>query len=273
LRCPEVDAVVVSLKSVESKPALGNALPCRGKSGCVARRFRTVVVQDLLHLRFTDAGNIGPVMDALRADSADAIVLVTPAFPETGRTVYSGNLFVGSVPLNESPLKDHPLNPMHDSNLVRVLARQSKNQNWSRRFFADIARGSGCRPRTPCRSFHQGFRCGDCGRGILPAISKSLARWRSIHRLSVGASGIGLGLGARAGGIGRRVKPIEPNAIVDAPVGGPAACLAGSCSQATLQQIASAERKMPVLHLDSEKVVTGKTDAQRALAWANETSR
>ena len=76
----------------------------------------------------TDAGNIGPVMDALRADSGDAIVLVTPAFPETGRTVYQGNLFVGSVPLNESPLKDHPLNPMHDSNLVRVLARQSQTK-------------------------------------------------------------------------------------------------------------------------------------------------
>ena len=59
---------------------------------------------------------------------ATPIVLVTPAFPETGRTVYQGNLFVGAVPLNESPLKDHPLNPMHDSNLVRVLARQSKTK-------------------------------------------------------------------------------------------------------------------------------------------------
>ncbi len=76
----------------------------------------------------TDAGNIGPVMDALRDDSGDPIVLVTPAFPGTGRTVYQGNLFVGSVPLNESPLKDHPLNPMHDSNLVRVLSRQSRHK-------------------------------------------------------------------------------------------------------------------------------------------------
>ena len=75
----------------------------------------------------TDKGN-GPVTDALRAASGDAIVLVTLAFPETGRTVYKGNLFVGAVPLNESPLKDHPLNPMHDSNLVRVLARQSKTK-------------------------------------------------------------------------------------------------------------------------------------------------
>src|SRR6202011_3287031 len=88
----------------------------------------------------TDAGNIGPVMDALRADSGDGIVLVTPAFPETGRTVYMGNLFVGSVPLNESPLKDHPLNPMHDSNLVRVLARQSRTRV-GLVALADIARG------------------------------------------------------------------------------------------------------------------------------------
>src|SRR3954463_8210560 len=67
-------------------------------------------------------------MDALRADAGDAIVLVTPAFPETGRTVYQGNLFVGPVLLNESPLRDHPLNPMHDSNLVRVLNRQSERK-------------------------------------------------------------------------------------------------------------------------------------------------
>ncbi len=51
---------------------------------------------------------------------------MTPAFPETGRTVYLGHLFVGEQPLNESPLKDHPLNPMHDANLVRVMARQSR---------------------------------------------------------------------------------------------------------------------------------------------------
>ncbi len=63
-------------------------------------------------------------MDALRADSGAGSVLVTPAFPETGRTVYFGHLFVGTVPLNESPLKDHPLT-MHDANLVRVLGRQS----------------------------------------------------------------------------------------------------------------------------------------------------
>ena len=98
------------------------------KNGCAGAAPIHVLFKICSTFDSTDAGNIGPVMDALRADSGDAIVLVTPAFPETGRTVYQGNLFVGSVPLNESPLKDHPLNPMHDSNLVRVLARQSKTK-------------------------------------------------------------------------------------------------------------------------------------------------
>ncbi len=66
------------------------------------------------------------------------------------------------------------------------------------------------------------------------------------------------------------MKSNAPNALSDAPVGGPAACLAGSCSQATLQQIASAEAAMPVLHLDPDRVVAGPDEARRALAWARE---
>ncbi len=59
----------------------------------------------------TDAGNIGPVMDALRADSGDSIVLVTPAFPETGRTVYQGNLFVGSRAAERKPAEGPSAQP------------------------------------------------------------------------------------------------------------------------------------------------------------------
>jgi uncharacterized protein YgbK (DUF1537 family) len=88
------------------------------------------------------------------------------------------------------------------------------------------------------------------------------------HRLSVGASGIGLGL-ARAMVAAGKVKSNATNATA-APVGGPAACLAGSCSQATLQQIANAEKTMPVRHLDPDRIVAGREEAQRALAWAKQ---
>ncbi len=89
------------------------------------------------------------------------------------------------------------------------------------------------------------------------------------HRVSVGASGLGLGL-ARALVASGEVTSHTSNAIAEAAVGGPAACLAGSCSQATLQQIAKAEQAMPVLHLDPDRVIAGKDEARRALAWARE---
>ena len=128
LDLPEVDAVVVALKSRSIEAGKAVAISRSADQWLRARGADHVLFKICSTFDSTDAGNIGQVTDALQEDSKDPIVLVTPAFPETGRTVYQGNLFVGSVPLNESPLKDHPLNPMHDANLVRVLARQSRNK-------------------------------------------------------------------------------------------------------------------------------------------------
>ncbi|WP_245318486.1 3-oxo-tetronate kinase, partial [Bradyrhizobium sp. DOA1] len=191
--------------------------------------------------------------------------LVTPAFPETGRTVYQGNLFVGAVPLNESPLKDHPLNPMRDSNLARVLARQSKTQV-GLVDLATVTRGTDAVRARLAELAGKGI-----GAAIIDAVFErdleTIGLVAAEHRLSVGASGIGLGL-ARALVSTGKVKAAEASSETGAAVGGPAACLAGSCSQATLQQIANAERVMPVLHLDPEQIVAGGGEAQRALAWA-----
>jgi uncharacterized protein YgbK (DUF1537 family) len=266
LALPEVDAVVVSLKSRSIEASVAVSRSRAAEQWMRERGAAHVLFKICSTFDSTDAGNIGPVMDALRASSGDSIVLVTPAFPETGRTVYQGNLFVGSVPLNESPLKDHPLNPMHDSNLVRVLARQSKTKV-GLVDLAVIASGPDA----------VRVRLADlAGKGIGAAIVdavfardlETIGQVALDHRVSVGASGIGLGL-ARALVASGRVKADVAKAATGAAVGGPAACLAGSCSQATLQQIASAEKVMPVLHLDSEQVIAGKAEAQRALGWAN----
>jgi uncharacterized protein YgbK (DUF1537 family) len=267
LALPEVDAVVVSLKSRSIEAGLAVSRSRAADKWLRGHGARHVLFKICSTFDSTDAGNIGPVMDALRADSGDTIVLVTPAFPETGRTVYMGNLFVGSVPLNESPLKDHPLNPMRDSNLVRVLARQSKCKV-SLVDLATVARGpEAVRARLADLS-GKGF-----GAAIVDAVFErdleTIGNVALDHRVSVGASGFGLGL-ARALVASGRVKPGASNTISDAPVGGPAACLAGSCSQATLQQIANAEQVMAVLHLDPEQVVAGRDEARRALAWAKE---
>jgi uncharacterized protein YgbK (DUF1537 family) len=267
LQLPDVDAVVVSLKSrsiaasraVEKSRAAEKWMRSRGADHVLFKICST--------FDSTDAGNIGPVMDALRLDSGDNIVLVTPAFPETGRTVYQGNLFVGSVPLNESPLKDHPLNPMHDSNLVRVLARQSAT-NIGLVDLGVVACGADV-----VRTHLDGLSENGFGAAIIDAVFASdletIGAVALGHRVSVGASGMGLGL-ARALVASGRVKANAATSIKDTPVGGAAACLAGSCSQATLQQIARAELVMPVLHLDPEQVIAGGAEVQRALGWAKE---
>ena len=264
LKLLDVDAVVVSLKSrsiaateaVEKSRAADAWLRKRGADHVLFKICST--------FDSTDAGNIGPVMDALAADAGDAIVLLTPAFPETGRTVYMGQLFVGQVPLNESPLKDHPLNPMHDANLVRVLARQSRRKIG----LADRAVvASGIEA---LRKHLDSLAGTGVGAAIADAITTSdletIGTVALGHKISVGASGIGLGL-ARALVSSGRVTSHDADAT-DQIVGGAAACLAGSCSQATLLQITHAEITMPVLRLDPAALVSGRDETQRALDWA-----
>lgn len=267
LMLPEVDAVVVSLKSRSIAADVAVAKSREAEKWMRSRGARHVLFKICSTFDSTDKGNIGPVMDALRADCGDAIVLVTPAFPETGRTVYQGNLFVGLVPLNESPLKDHPLNPMHDSNLVRVLARQSKTSVGLVNL-ATLAKGADAVRARLAELVGQGI-----GAAVVDAVfDRDLETIGAValdHRLSVGASGIGLGL-ARAMVAAGKVRPGAANAAAGAVIGGPAVCLAGSCSQATLGQIAKAEQSMPVLHLDPDRVVAGREEARRAVAWAME---
>jgi uncharacterized protein YgbK (DUF1537 family) len=267
LALPDVDAVVVSLKSrsieasvaVEKSRAADKWIRSRGASHVLFKICST--------FDSTDKGNIGPVMDALRMDAGDNIVLVTPAFPETGRTVYQGNLFVGTVPLNESPLKDHPLNPMHDSNLVRVLARQSATN------IGLLALGVVSCGADVVRTHLDGLSESGFGAVIADAVFASdletIGAVALDHRVSVGASGMGLGL-ARALIASGRVRANATTSTQDTPVGGAAACLAGSCSQATLQQIARAKQVMPVLHLNPDKIISGGDEVQHALGWAKE---
>ena len=267
LKLPEVDAVVVSLKSRSIEAGLAVSRSRAADKWLRARGADHVLFKICSTFDSTDAGNIGPVMDALRADCGEKIVLVTPAFPETGRTVYQGNLFVGLVPLNESPLKDHPLNPMHDSNLVRVLARQSKTKidlvN-----LATVVRGP-----EAVRAHLADLSGKGVGAAIIDAVFdldlETIGTVALGHRLSVGASGIGLGLARALAGSGSVTKG-PSSKTEEAPVGGPAACLAESCSQATLQQVANAEKTIPVLHLDPDRIITGPDEVRRALAWASQ---
>jgi uncharacterized protein YgbK (DUF1537 family) len=156
---------------------------------------------------------------------------------------------------------------MHDSNLVRVLARQSRGKI-GLVDLATLARGADA-----VRARLADLAATGIGAAIADAVFErdleTIGQVALDQRVSVGASGLGLGL-ARALAASGKVKSNASNTMAEAAIGGPAACLAGSCSQATLQQIVSAERVMPVLHLDPDRVVAGPDEARRALAWAKE---
>ncbi|MDX0403620.1 four-carbon acid sugar kinase family protein [Sinorhizobium medicae] len=268
LALPDVDAVVISLKirSVAAEEAVAAAL--KAESWLRGRGAIHVLYKICSTFDSTDLGNIGPVTEALLSVSSGDIALVTPAFPETGRTVYLGHLFVNGQPLDESPLKDHPLNPMGDANLVRVLARQSRNRSGLVDLPAVAAGTDAVKARLGALR----------GEGVAAAIAdavferdlETLGRVALEMPVSTGASGIGLGLARALVSSGRASANTGANDAIRPPVGGLAAVLAGSCSVATLKQLEAAERHMPVLRLDTEKLLAGQDEISAAIAWAGE---
>ncbi len=156
LSLPEADAVVVALKSRTAPvreavdQSLG-ALAWLRVRGADRFLFKVCSTFDS-----TDAGNIGPVADALLDALGGDLALVCPAFPANGRTVYQGHLFVGSQLLSDSPMRDHPLTPMRDASLVRVLGRQTRHKVGpaAARVRALRRRGRSHRPRSPAVRRH-----------------------------------------------------------------------------------------------------------------------
>ncbi|MBY5450397.1 four-carbon acid sugar kinase family protein [Rhizobium leguminosarum] len=268
LALPDVDAVVVSLK-IRSVPASDAVAAAASAERWLRRRGAGHVLYKICStFDSTDAGNIGPVTEALSDAAGGGSVLVTPAFPETGRTVYLGHLFVGGQPLNESPLKDHPLNPMHDASLVRVLTRQSRNAV-GLIDLAAIAAGPGA-----VKARLDSFRTAGVSTVIADAIFErdleTLGEVALETPVSTGASGLGLGLARALVRSGRISSGGATTTDAIRPVGGLSAIVAGSCSKATLHQLDIAERSMPVLRLDPERLLAGPDEIAAAISWAGD---
>ncbi|MGO7364452.1 3-oxo-tetronate kinase [Rhizobium leguminosarum] len=268
LALPDVDAVVVSLK-IRSVPASDAVTAATSAERWLRQRGAGHVLYKICStFDSTDAGNIGPVTEALSEAAGGGVVLVTPAFPETGRTVYLGHLFVGGQPLNESPLKDHPLNPMHDANLVRVLTRQSHNAV-GLVDLTTIGAGPGA-----VKARLDDLRMAGCTAVIADAIFErdleTLGKIALETPVSTGASGLGLGLARALVRSGRISSGGATTTDAIRPVGGLSAIVAGSCSKATLRQLDIAERSMPVLRLDPERLLAGPDEIAAAISWAGD---
>jgi uncharacterized protein YgbK (DUF1537 family) len=197
----------------------------------------------------TPRGNIGPVADALLDALGERRTVATPAYPRNGRTVYKGNLFVGDVPLAESGMKDHPLTPMRDSNLVRVLAAQT------RRKVSLVPYGTPSAIRKALDAVE--------GYAILDAVEDEhlLAAGEACRdmRLTTGGAGLAMGI-ARALNVNHRGNQSLP------ALPGPAVVLAGSCSQATLGQVAA--YRGPAFRIKPEAI-----DVDAAIGFARDNLR
>jgi uncharacterized protein YgbK (DUF1537 family) len=228
LELPDADAVVVALKSrtapVEQAVADSvAALRWLRERGAERLFFKVCSTFDS-----TPKGNIGPVADALLDELGGDRALVCPAFPTNGRTVYMGHLFVGDRLLSESSMRHHPLTPMTDSDLVRVLGGQTERRV----------------SLLPLASVRSGAIAVEPTYTVADAIADEDLRALAAAeaQLLVGGSGLAIGLPAAYGFAG----PAAPAQRVE----GPAVVIAGSCSAATLEQVARMAAQRPAVRLD-----------------------
>ena len=248
---PQADAIVVALKSrtIPAADAISQslaALQWLKQNGARQFYFKYCSTFDS-----TDNGNIGPVADALLDALGAKFTVFCPAFPENGRTIYMGHLFVGQELLSQSSMRHHPLTPMTESNLVTVLGRQTHHKvglvphSVVKQGNAAISKAFGELAASGTRH------------AIVDAIADSdlvcLGEACSGLALVTGGSGAAIGLPGnfrKMGLLAERMatKPLQR-------VGGDGVVLAGSCSAATLAQVAEMKMRHPAFALEPAELV------------------
>lgn len=258
----DVDAVVVALKtrSIPAADAVTQslaALKALQDAGCVRFFFKYCSTFDS-----TDAGNIGPVGDALLDALGARQAIYCPAFPVNGRTIFFGHLFVGDVLLSDSHMKHHPLTPMTDASLVRVLARQTPHKV-GLVALKQVQSGSAVLRGSLDKLASEGVR-----HVVVDAVADTdlgiIGEAIGDDTLVTGGSGVALGLPAAYRR--RGLLPHKSGADALPQIEGTSAVLAGSCSAATLGQIAAF--KGAHLPLDTDAICRGEDVAGKALDWA-----
>src|SRR6185436_8631451 len=261
----DVDAAVVALKTrtIVAAEAVAQSLAAldwlRGQ-GCRQYYFKYCSTFDS-----TPAGNIGPVtealLDALAPGDSSRFTIATPAFPDNGRTVFRGYLFVGDVLLHESGMQNHPLTPMTDSNLVRVLQAQC-TQRVGLIDYRVVAKGATAIRQRIDELRDQGIRI-----AIVDAISNDdlLRLGQALKRMPLvtAGSGVAIGLPSNFG-----ITPSNAAATLPGAAGLQAA-LSGSCSPATNRQVqAFIQAGGPAFRIDPLQIAAGVDVTTQVLAWA-----
>lgn len=260
----DADAVVIALKSrsIPADEAITQSLQALDwlrAAGCRQYFFKYCSTFDS-----TDAGNIGPVAEALLKALGSDFTIACPAFPENGRSVFKGHLFVGNKLLNESGMEHHPLTPMTDANLVRVLQRQTQGKvglvpheivrhgaSAIRRAFADL-RGDGVR-----------FVIVDA---INDSHLQSIGEAAADLPLITGGSGVAIGLPDNFRRQGLLTASEGADVLPD--IEGYSAVLSGSCSVATQGQVEEMRRNRPAFKIGLLAHAGGNDQVGAAINWA-----
>ena len=258
----EVDAVVVALKSRTIAAADAVAQSLDALRWLQAQGAQQIYFKYCSTFDSTPEGNIGPVTEALMDALGTAFTIATPAFPDNGRTVFKGYLFAGNVLLNESGMQNHPLTPMTDPNLVRVMQAQTKRKVGLLDHTVVVRGPEAIRERIAT------LQAEGVGVAIVDATSNDdLLRLGPALKgmpLVTAGSGVAIGLPANWG--------LAPSSTASQlpPAQGLRAIVSGSCSQATNRQVAHFKAQgLPALALDP-LALTGDTDTlvAQVMAWA-----
>lgn len=247
------DAGVVALKSRTTPVSEAVADSLAACNWLKAQGAEQIVLKVCSTFDSTAEGNIGPVLEALFAQLGAGPVIVCPAFPENGRSVYQGHLFVTDKLLNESGMQDHPLTPMTDPDIRRVLASQT-----------DLTVG-----HIPIQTVAQGA---DAIAAAMPP-SATLMVADAIHdadlleigkaargmSLLCGGSGIALGLPANFGVTAASGKPLGNKGV--------GVVLSGSCSRATRAQVALYRQVAPSREISASELLEGGVTAEDVADW------
>jgi 3-dehydrotetronate 4-kinase len=256
-----VDAIVVALKSrtLPVQEAIDQSLQ--------ALRFLKSLHSQQIYFKYcstfdsTPTGNIGPVTEALMKALNTDFTVATPAFPDNGRTVFKGHLFVGDVLLNESGMQNHPLTPMRDANLVRVLQAQCKGKV-GLVDYRTTQQGS-----EAIKTGIQQLRQSGVNIAVIDAISNQdlYALGPAIKELPLVTAGSGVAIGLPANfGIDRATQASQLPAA-----SGLRAIVSGSCSLATNKQVAQYLRQgLPAWAIDANQIGSQTDVAQEILEWA-----
>ncbi|WP_024645804.1 3-oxo-tetronate kinase [Pseudomonas syringae] len=265
----DADAIVIALKSrtTPSADAVAEslaALEWLRERGCEQIFFKYCSTFDS-----TAAGNIGQVSEALLAQLGSDFTLACPAFPENGRTIFRGHLFVQDQLLSESGMQNHPLTPMTDANLVRVLQAQTSAKVGLLRYDT-VAKGV-----DSVRSKIAELRAEGVSMAIADALSDAdlytLGEACADLPLLTGGSGLALGL---PGNFRKAGKLRDIDAAKQIAISGGEVVLAGSASVATNGQVAAwLEDNRPALRINPLDLAAGKPVVEQALAFARDSGQ